>query len=47
MRSKTYNYLTDNSDEKKSPKGTKNCVIKQKIKFQDYKHFLEAAQLKH
>ena len=29
----------------KKAKGTKNCVIKRKLKFQDYKNCLEAAQI--
>ena len=27
-------------------RGTKECVIKQKVKFEDYKHCLELIQLK-
>ena len=30
----------------KKAKGTKKCVIKTKLKFQDYKNYLEAAQIK-
>ena len=33
LRVKTYNYLKDNNDEDKKPKGTKKCVIKRKLKF--------------
>ena len=29
----------------KKAKGTKKCVIKRKLKFQDYKNCLEAAQI--
>ena len=36
-RAKTYSYLTDNNDEYKRAKGTKNCAIKRKLKFEDYK----------
>ena len=36
-RPKMYSYLMDNANVK----GTKNCVIKQKTKFQDYKKCLE------
>ena len=43
LRSKTYSYLKDNNNEDKKAKGTKKCVIKIKLKFQDYKNFLEAA----
>ena len=45
LRAKIYNYLKDNNDEDKKAKGTKKCVIKRKLKFQDYKNFLEAVQL--
>ena len=40
-----YSYLTDNNDEDKNTKGSKRCVIKRKLKFDDYKHFLEAIEL--
>ena len=40
-----YSYLTDNNDEDKNTKGSKKCVIKRKLKFDDYKHFLEATEL--
>ena len=46
LRAKAYSiYLKDNNDEHKKEKGTKNCVIKRKVKFQDYKNCLEAAQI--
>ena len=45
LRAKTYSYLKDNKDEDKKSKGTKNCVIKGKPKFQDYKTCLEVAQI--
>ena len=35
LRSKTYSYLTDDCKEDKKAKGTKNCVIKRMIKFND------------
>ena len=41
----TYSYLTDLSNENKEAKGTKKCVIKRKLKFEDYKHCLKATQL--
>ena len=41
----TYSYLKDNNDEDKKAKGTKKCIIKRKLTFQDYKNCLEAAQL--
>ena len=37
---KTYSYLTDDSKEDKKAKGTKKCVIKRMIKFNDYKNCL-------
>ena len=42
LRAKTYSYLKDNNDEDKKAKGTKKCVIKIRLKFQDYKNCLEA-----
>ena len=40
LRPKTYSYLTDNGKEDKKAKGTKKCVIKKMIKFDDYKNCL-------
>ena len=37
LRAKIYSYLKDNNDEDKKAKGTEKCVIKRKLKFQDYK----------
>ena len=45
LRAKTYNYLKDNNNEYKKAKGKKMCVIKRKLKFQDYKNYLEAAKI--
>ena len=39
-RPKTYSYLTDGCKEDKKAKGTKKCVIKRMIKFDDYKNCL-------
>ena len=36
LRLKTYSYLADDSDENKKMKGTKKCVIRRKLKFEDY-----------
>ena len=45
IRAKTTDsYLKDN-DEDEKPKGTKTCIIKRKLKFEDYKNCLEAAQI--
>ena len=40
LRLKTYLYLTDDGKEDKKAKGTKKCVIKRMIKFNDYKNCL-------
>ena len=40
LRLKTYSYLTDDGKEDKKAKGTKMCVIKKMIKFNDYKKCL-------
>ena len=45
LRAKTYSYLIDQSSEDKKAKGTKKCVIKRKLKFENYKNCLEATQL--
>ena len=40
LRPKTYSYLTDDGKEDKKAKGTKKCVIKRMIKFDDYEKCL-------
>ena len=45
LRGKTYSYLIDDGSEDKIAKGTKICVIKRKIKFENYTNCLEASQL--
>ena len=40
LRPTTYSFLTDDGKEDKKAKGTKKCVIKKKIKFNDYKKCL-------
>ena len=40
LRPKTYSYLTDNGKIDKKAKGTKKCIIKKMIKFDDYKKCL-------
>ena len=40
LRPITYSYLTDDCKEDKKAKGTKKCVIKRMIKFNDYKNCL-------
>ena len=37
LRPKTYSFLTDDDKEDKKAKGTKKCIIKKMIKFNDYK----------
>ena len=41
----TYSYLIDDGSEDKKAKGTKKCVIKRKVKFENYKHCLQATKL--
>ena len=40
LRPKTYSYLTDNDKIDKKAKGTKKCIIKKMIKFDDFKKCL-------
>ena len=40
LRPITYSFLTDDGREDKKAKGTKKCIIKNKIKFNDYKKCL-------
>ena len=40
VRPKTYSYLMDDSNSGKKAKGTKKCVIKRRLKFNDYKDCL-------
>ena len=44
LTAKTYRYLTNNNDKDKNQKH-KKCVVKRKLKFEEYKHYLEATQL--
>ena len=46
LRAKTYSYLKDNNDKDKKANGTERCVRKRKLKFENYKIFLEATQIK-
>ena len=45
LRVKTYSDLIDDDSEDKKAKGTKKCVTKRKLKFENYKNSLEAIQL--
>ena len=40
LRPKTYSFLTDDGEEDKKAKGTKKCIIKKMIQFNDYKKCL-------
>ena len=40
LRAKTYSYLMDNNSEVKKSKGTKKCVIKRGLMFENYKDCL-------
>ena len=46
LRENIYTYLIDDGSKDKKSKGTKKCVIKRKLKFEDYKNWFKAAQLK-
>ena len=41
LRSKTYRYLTNASNENKKAKTAKRCVTKEEPKFKDYQNYLE------
>ena len=45
LRAKIYSYFTDDNDESKKAKGTKNCVTKRKFKNEDYKSVLQGSHL--
>ena len=45
LRTKIYSYFIDGSSEDKKAKRTKKCVIKRKLKFENYKNWLEETQL--
>ena len=38
VRAKTYSYLIDDGSEDEKAKGIKKCVIKIKLKFENYKN---------
>ena len=40
LRPKTYSYLMDNRGSDKKAEGTRKCVIKRRLKFNDYKDCL-------
>ena len=37
LRAKGYSYLTDDGSEDKKAKGTKRCVMKRNLRFENYK----------
>ena len=45
LRAKTYSYFIDDGSEDKKTKDTKICVIKRKLKFENYENCLKATQL--
>ena len=45
LKAKTDSYLINDGSEDKKAKDTKKCVIKRKLKFENYKNCLEATQL--
>ena len=45
LRAKAYSSLIDDSSEDKKVKGTKKFIIKRKLKFENYRSYLEATQL--
>ena len=45
LRAKTYGYVIHVGSEDKKVKGTKKCVIKRKLKVENYNNCLEATQL--
>ena len=40
LRAKTYSYLMDDNSEVKKDKGTKKCIIKWELMFENYKSCL-------
>ena len=40
LRAKTYSYLIDDISEDKRAKSTKKCIIKRKLKVENYINFL-------
>ena len=45
LRGKTYSYVIDYGSEDKTAKGTKKCVIKRILKFEDYKNSLQSNKI--
>ena len=47
LRPKTYSFVTDDGEEDKKAKGTKKCIIKKMIKFNNYKKCLLDDEVNH
>ena len=45
LKAKTYSYLIIDGSEDKKEKTTKMCVVKRKLKFENYKNCVAATQL--
>ena len=45
LRAKTYRYSINDGNEDKKAKDTKKCVIKRKLKFENYENCLGATKL--
>ena len=45
LGAKTYSYFIDHGSEDKKAKGAKKCIIKRKLKIENYKNCLKAYQL--
>ena len=45
LSAKTYNYLIDDGSDNKKAKGTRKCVMKRKLKFENYENCLEGTQV--
>ena len=45
LRPKTYSYLMDDGWSDRNAKGTKKCVTKRKLKFNDYKYCLLKSEI--
>ena len=44
LGAKTYNYLMDDGSDNKKAKGKRKCVMKRKLKFENYQNCLEGTQ---
>ena len=44
LRAKTYSYLIDDGSKNKKAKGTKRCVLKAKLKLENYENCLRTTQ---